>query len=200
MKPESAAFLRKAREFLAKADGMLDDWPDEAGRAAYLAGLHGAQALIVERTDKIIKRHRGVQRELSRLTRDEPGFDVGLRAFLGRTYNLKAIADYDTGEARVTSEQAREAIETATRLVETVAGMLPSNDPGPDAPRPGGRFSASGLSNTSVAHRARHARVRPQQPLRHSHPDAFAAVRPRAGGIAGAITRIGIIHNETVRQ
>jgi uncharacterized protein (UPF0332 family) len=102
MKPESAAFLRKAQEFLAKANGMLDDWPDEAGRAAYLAGLHGAQALIVERTGKLINRHRGVQRELKRLTKDEPGFDIDLRAFLGRAYNLKAIADYDT---RVTTEQ-----------------------------------------------------------------------------------------------
>jgi hypothetical protein len=54
MKPESAAFLHKAQEFLTKANGMLDDWPDEAGRAAYLAGLHGAQALIVEHTGKFI--------------------------------------------------------------------------------------------------------------------------------------------------
>jgi hypothetical protein len=36
--------------------------PDEAGRAAYLAGLQGAQALIFEPTGNIIKRHRGVQR------------------------------------------------------------------------------------------------------------------------------------------
>jgi hypothetical protein len=71
MKPESAAFLRKAQEFLTKASGMLDDWPDEAGRAAYLAGLHASQALIVERTGKLVNRHRG-QRELARLTMDEP--------------------------------------------------------------------------------------------------------------------------------
>ena len=31
---------------------MFDDWPDEAGRATYLAGLHASQALIVERTGK----------------------------------------------------------------------------------------------------------------------------------------------------
>ena len=43
---------------------FADDWPDEAGRAAYLAGLHAAQAVIVERTGKVIKRHRGVQNEL----------------------------------------------------------------------------------------------------------------------------------------
>ncbi len=98
MKPESAAFLAKSREFLGKAPGMLDhQWPDEAGRAAYLAGLHAAQALIFESTGKVVKSHRGVHRELGRLTKHEPRFDTELRAFLGRAYNLKAIADYETG-------------------------------------------------------------------------------------------------------
>jgi len=51
VKPETSAYLDKAREFLLKAEDMFaDDWPDEAGRAAYLAGLHAAQAVIVERT------------------------------------------------------------------------------------------------------------------------------------------------------
>ena len=58
MKPESAAFLEKSREFLIKAQGMLDNqWPDEAGRAAYLAGLHAAQALIFEASGEITKSH-----------------------------------------------------------------------------------------------------------------------------------------------
>jgi uncharacterized protein (UPF0332 family) len=92
VKPETAAFLGKAREALAKADGMLDRWPDEAGREAYLAGLHAAQALIVESTGTLVKSHKGVQRELGRLTKDDPRVDTELRAFLGRTYNLKAMA------------------------------------------------------------------------------------------------------------
>lgn len=46
MKAETAAFLRKSREFLAKARSQLKvmNYNDEAGRAAYLAGLHAAQA------------------------------------------------------------------------------------------------------------------------------------------------------------
>jgi uncharacterized protein (UPF0332 family) len=126
VKPEAAAFLDKAREFLAKAEDMLaDGWPDEAGRAGYLAGLHAAQALIVERTGRVIKRHRGVQSELRRLTKDEARFDLELRAFLGRAYNLKAIADYETGPgSRVSTESARAAIATAHRFVECVAGLL----------------------------------------------------------------------------
>jgi uncharacterized protein (UPF0332 family) len=98
VRPEASAFLGKAREFLLKAEDMFaDGWPDEAGRAAYLAGLHAAQAVIVERTGRIIKRHRGVRNELRRLMKDEPRFDFELSAFLARAYNLKAIADYETG-------------------------------------------------------------------------------------------------------
>ena len=42
MNPEASLFMDKAHVCLSKADGMLDRWPDEAGRAAYLAGLHAA--------------------------------------------------------------------------------------------------------------------------------------------------------------
>jgi len=44
VKPQTAAYLLKAHEFLTKAQGMLDhEWLDEARRAAYLAGLHAAR-------------------------------------------------------------------------------------------------------------------------------------------------------------
>jgi uncharacterized protein (UPF0332 family) len=66
MKSETAAYLRKAHEFLVKARNQLEtmNYADEAGRAAYLAGLHSAQALIFERTSKVIRRHHGIQNEL----------------------------------------------------------------------------------------------------------------------------------------
>ena len=126
MKPEAAAFLNKAREFLEKAEDMLiDDWPDEAGRAAYLAGLHAAQALIVDRTGKVIRRHRGVQRELGRLTKDEPHFDQELTLSWPRLQSQKAIADYETGPcSRVSIESARAAIDMARRFVESITGLL----------------------------------------------------------------------------
>jgi uncharacterized protein (UPF0332 family) len=127
MKPETAAFLRRAREFLVKARNQLEimHYSDEAGRAAYLAGLHAAQALIFERAGKIIKRHRGVQNELQRQVKDEPRFDRELRAFLGRAYNLKAIADYDTDPSTaVTAEEAQDAIKTAERFVARIDELL----------------------------------------------------------------------------
>jgi uncharacterized protein (UPF0332 family) len=127
MRPETAAFLRKSHEFLVKARNQLEimHYSDEAGRAAYLAGLHAAQALIFERTGKIIKRHRGVQNELQRQVKDEPRFDPELRAFLGRTYNLKAIADYDTDPSTaITAEEAQETIKTAERFVARIDELL----------------------------------------------------------------------------
>jgi uncharacterized protein (UPF0332 family) len=67
MKPETAAFLRKSREFLAKAQELLDahHWPDEAGRAAYLAGFHAAQAVLFESTSKVFKTHKACKRSFS---------------------------------------------------------------------------------------------------------------------------------------
>jgi uncharacterized protein (UPF0332 family) len=66
---------------------------EAVGRSAYLAGFHAAQALISEKTGRAVKTHRGVNGELQRPTRDDPRLDTELRAFLGRAYNLKAIAD-----------------------------------------------------------------------------------------------------------
>ena len=136
MKPESAAFMEKSREFLVKAQGMFDNhWPDEAGRAAYLAGLHAAQAFIFETSGEITKSHKRVQSEFGRLIKDDPRFDMELRAFLGRTYNLKSIADYETGPgSRVSAESASVAIRTARRFVECVANFLPANGRAPRAP------------------------------------------------------------------
>jgi uncharacterized protein (UPF0332 family) len=43
MTPEAKGYISKAREFIAKAQDMLaGNWPDEATRAAYLAGFHAA--------------------------------------------------------------------------------------------------------------------------------------------------------------
>jgi uncharacterized protein (UPF0332 family) len=125
VRPEAAAFLDKAREALAKADGMLERWPDEAGREAYLAALHAAQALIVESTGKLVKSHRGVDRELGRLTKDEPRVDNELRAFLGRTYQLKVIADYEIGPgSTVSTETAAAAIMTSKRFVAKMVELI----------------------------------------------------------------------------
>ncbi len=89
MTPESGLFLAKARRLLADADGMLEmHFNDAAGRTAYLAGFHAAQALISDRTGRAVKTHRGVRTEFHRLMRGDTRFDAMLRDFLGANDNL----------------------------------------------------------------------------------------------------------------
>ena len=126
MKPEVGAFLDKANELATRAGALLAaGFPDDAGRAAYLAGFHAAQAYIFERNGRTPKTHSGVQTEFARLAMNEPSIDAGLRAFLGRAYNLKAIADYRTGPtSSVSSAQAGRAVESAKRFVTAISGAI----------------------------------------------------------------------------
>ena len=97
-----------------------------AARTAYLAGFHAAQALIFETSSRIYKSHDGVNGEFARLVKNDPRVDDQIRAFLGRTYDLKAIADYETGPgSHISAEMAREAIDDARRFVDSVAALVP---------------------------------------------------------------------------
>jgi uncharacterized protein (UPF0332 family) len=124
--PEAARFLDKARRLLAEAEAMLGiGLADAAGRTAYLAGFHAAQALIFERTGRAVKTHRGAQAEFLRLTHDDPRLDPGLRVFLPQSHSLKAIADYETGPgAEVPPERAEAAVKTGGHFVARVADLL----------------------------------------------------------------------------
>jgi uncharacterized protein (UPF0332 family) len=83
VKPETGHFLAKARRLLGEADGMQAmHYNDAAGRTAYLAGFHAAQALIFERTGKAAKTHNGVHTEFQRLSKDNRDLDPELRVFL----------------------------------------------------------------------------------------------------------------------
>jgi len=126
VKAQTSAYLDKSRELLDEANAILRiDLYEAAGRTAYLAGFHAAQALIFETSGRIYKSHSGVHGEFSRLVKDDPHVDDDLRAFLGRTYSLKAIADYETGPgSHVSAESARDAIATARRFIDLIAGLL----------------------------------------------------------------------------
>ncbi len=136
MKAPTSAFLDKARELLAQAETIYGvGLYEPAGRTAYLAGFHAAQALLFETSECSFKTHDGVNRELHRLLRNEPRVSDDIRAFLGRAYRLKEIADYLTGPgARISPEMAREAIDSARRFVECIAGLMPV-PPEPDRSR-----------------------------------------------------------------
>jgi uncharacterized protein (UPF0332 family) len=136
VKPQTVAFLAKGSELLERAPALLaQNFTDEAGRAAYLAGFHVAQAFLFEATGRSPKTHNGVQTDFARLTRDNPDIDREARAFLSKTYNLKALADYETGpDAKVTHLQAAQAIEAARLFVSRVTALIradPANHSNP---------------------------------------------------------------------
>jgi uncharacterized protein (UPF0332 family) len=126
VKPETERSLEKAEECLSTARAELDiKLSSEAGRNAYLAAFHAARAFIFERTGRFIKRHAGVQREFTRLAKDEPGIDKSFPVFLSQAYNLKAVADYETGPGSIVPpERAAAALETAARFVDCIRRVL----------------------------------------------------------------------------
>jgi uncharacterized protein (UPF0332 family) len=126
MTPETAQFLAKADKLLHEADAMLSiNLNDAAGRTAYLAGFHAAQAFISEKTSRMVKTHKGVLTEFQRLTKDDLTFAPELRGFLSQAYNLKAIADYETGPgAEVSAEQATRALAQAKCFVARLESLL----------------------------------------------------------------------------
>ena len=130
MKPESARFLDKARDLLAQADVMLRvGLNDAAGRTAYLAGYNAAKALLFEQRNHNYTAHGRVQTLFAELTKGDERIAPNLRLFLSSAYNLKRLADYETGPgSEVSAERATEATRTAHQFVACIAGLLPPND------------------------------------------------------------------------
>lgn len=121
---EAEGHLAKARDNIGFARyALAGDYPDQAGRSAYMAAFHAATAFVIARTGKAPKTHSGLRREFARLARDDPRISREQLALLGWSYELKDTADYEQGH-KVSSEQAERAIEEALRLIETIAEIV----------------------------------------------------------------------------
>jgi hypothetical protein len=103
--PEASRFIAKANTLLEHATRMLAvGLSEDAGRNAYLAGFHAAQALLFDTTGKAFKSHRGVQKD-----------------FL----HLKAIADYETGPgSEISPDRAALAVRAGKEFVSHIAALL----------------------------------------------------------------------------
>lgn len=126
MKLETERYLDKARQTLDEARAVAAiELSEAAGRAAYLAAFHAAQALIFERIGRVPKTHRGVHAQFSRLAQADANVSPELPRFLSQAYDFKAVADYEIGpEAIVPLELAAAAIETAAGFVARVAELV----------------------------------------------------------------------------
>ena len=131
MTPQAERFLQNADDHLERGRTMIADGLNyDAGRAAYLAAFHAAQALIFERIGKAFKSHKGVNIEFLRLTKDDPRFPPEQRGFLSKAYDFKAVADYDTGLiTEVSSQEAADAVEAARKFVATIRHVLTPQPP-----------------------------------------------------------------------
>jgi uncharacterized protein (UPF0332 family) len=129
MNEAAAAYLTKAGQSIDKARRILAiGINDEAGRQAYYAAFHAAQALIFERRGRASGSHRGVKAQFALLSKAEPLIDRRLTTFLAGAYHLKSAADYETGmAATVTAAQAAEAIASAEEFVAAIKQILASS-------------------------------------------------------------------------
>jgi hypothetical protein len=82
VRPEASAFLQRSRISRQNGGHVRRRLAGRGGGPAYLAALHAAQALIVDRTGRVIRHHRGVRNELWRLLKGDWRFDAELRGFL----------------------------------------------------------------------------------------------------------------------
>jgi uncharacterized protein (UPF0332 family) len=107
------------------------DLNDDAGRAAYLACFHVAQAMIFEREGPVLKTHRGVQTEFNKIMKDDARADGDLIGFLARPYKFKSVADYGfDAPAHPTDEDVRSALQDAARFLDAFTILLkPTSGP-----------------------------------------------------------------------
>lgn len=134
MKAETADYLGKARQRLADAEQIATlPLPHIAAREAYIAVFHAAEAYIFEQTGKAAKTHRGVRSEFARLTKSEPRIAREFVTFLATAYQFKTRHDYGIGSAArpVTAQDAASAIDMASKLIDLIARLLPSDPSDP---------------------------------------------------------------------
>lgn len=122
---ETAAHVHAGRSLKEARVLAANDLADAAGRAAYLAAFHAAQAFVFDTTANVAKSHNGVRSEFARLARAEPRIERSFPTFLARAYSLKEHADYAIGdEAGITIAKANQAIESATHFVDGIEKLL----------------------------------------------------------------------------
>jgi uncharacterized protein (UPF0332 family) len=131
VKEETIAYFDAAQRLMENAAkphalGLYED----AGRNSYLAGMNVARGLLFEDGFQVTKRHKTLYGALAQVPHGRGIHDPTLTSFLPTMAKLKAIADYETGEAIITSERAAEAIKAANHFVEAIGKIAAMPAPG----------------------------------------------------------------------
>ncbi|SFL48870.1 HEPN domain-containing protein [Methylorubrum salsuginis] len=130
MTPETKDYLDKAAENLADARTILAiPLAKVAARSAYYAAFHAAEALLMARTGRIAKTHRGVRSALAELLSDASTDDREILTFLARGYRFKELSDYGVGSAAVITEaEASDLINGASRCLDRARALIGESD------------------------------------------------------------------------
>ncbi len=128
MNPITEDYLRKFGRLLQEAEEMIEaGFYEAAGRNAYLAALHAANAAIFEKTGCAIGKHKSTPQALASILHAENIHDKTLTAFLPRMMRFKEIADYETGGEGISQSVAENDVEEArvfNQRVKTLAEGL----------------------------------------------------------------------------
>ena len=116
--------FERARRNLASGHLLFaNNFMEEAGRAAYLAAFHAAQAFTISLTGNEPKTHRGARTEFLRLTRDDRRVEPRFGIFLAKSYEYKTMADYE-GSSPIDPEDAAAALATAAEMVDALERVI----------------------------------------------------------------------------
>ena len=120
--------LDKADDDLRLASAFIELSPEQAGRLAYMATFHAAQAAILAVSGRVPKTHSGTRHAFGKLVIAESALGPELGRFLARAYESKDIADYQT-EYRVDPASTEQVIEGARQVVAKVSAFLGRSSP-----------------------------------------------------------------------
>lgn len=134
--PEAEDLIARARLLLATAETLLHstEFHALAARESYTAVLQAARAIILERTDRVAKTHRGTRTEIGRLAREDSRIDQTMAEYLAVGFDLRAHYDYGDGAPQEVTRQSAEAfVREAGRLIDHAHAYLSTLEPPPAA-------------------------------------------------------------------
>jgi uncharacterized protein (UPF0332 family) len=126
MTPAARRCLAAARQSLADAEVILGvRIARVSAREAYMAAFHAAEALVVEKTGKVVKTHAGLRTEFARLAQRSDHIGRWMTTFLANGFRFKSLSDYDvTLETPITVANAEALIADARTFVARIADLL----------------------------------------------------------------------------
>jgi hypothetical protein len=128
MKPEAADYLGKARQCLDDARQIAAATPLHhiVAQEAYLAAYHAAEAYLFERTGKGRQDASGLAERVQPPGPQRAAHRSGVHDFPCRSLRVQIHCRLQRGLGfpPITADDARSAIDTAARLIDSIAALL----------------------------------------------------------------------------